>query len=97
MQHQSNLGAVADYHHVIVPGSDPSLAGFQDSSRAALLNTDWALRGHPLGQQPSEHWWHVLHDNDGDRKVRRQSTKDLGQGVWPTCRSSDGEHLDGPW
>jgi hypothetical protein len=69
------------------------LTRLNSASLGSLANRQLAGRVEALSKQPSEERWHMLHNKNGQLKVRWQSWKDFTQRGWASRGHSNHNHL----
>ena len=67
--------------HMVVTGSYPCAARLQDGAREALCDTYLRLRRKTFSQQPGKYRGHMLHYDDGNRKVARKDWHQNGESI----------------
>jgi hypothetical protein len=72
----------------------PGMARLERFSRLALMNSDDALLVETLGEHAGEQRRHVLHDDDGNREVRRNRGENFGERVGTSGRGTDRQNVD---
>src|SRR5580698_56444 len=84
-----DAGGSAFEHHVIVAGSDPGVAGFKFPARLAFVNGNCGILVESFGEHAGEERWHMLDDDNRNRKIDRDSGNDFGKRVGPAGRGAD--------
>jgi hypothetical protein len=84
-----NLAVTARYGHVEVTGSDQNVAPNDSVSFRCLAGGQLAMGVEALGEKPGKKRRHVLHNENGKRKIRGYLRQEIDEGRRSTGRASD--------
>jgi len=84
-------------HHVAIAGTDQNAAGEKEIAGTRFVNFQSAALVETLRKHFREPFGHMLHDENGGKKIRRDLRKNELQGVRATGGNSNGDDAARRW